>query len=101
MTTFLVSYAEIALKGNNRRMIVKQLVQNIRNALHLPQNRVIAQVGQIRVHAKPEQRDEARAALAKVFGIAWFAVITTTASTLNAITAAALEQASPLLNEHV
>jgi tRNA uracil 4-sulfurtransferase len=101
VTTFLLRYAEIALKGNNRRMFVKQLVQNIRHTLHLPQNRVNAQIGQIMVHIDDSRRDEARAALSKVFGIAWFAEIITTASTLDAITAAALEQAAPLLNERV
>jgi tRNA uracil 4-sulfurtransferase len=101
MTTFMVRYAEIALKGNNRRMFVQQLVQNICNTLRLPQNRVNAEIGQIMVHVDAARSGEARAQLAKVFGIAWFAEITTCASTLDAITTAALEQASPLLNERV
>jgi tRNA uracil 4-sulfurtransferase len=71
-TTFVVHYAEIALKGKNRPEFVRILRRNIRNALSGMQvdlesrdGRILAQVG-----GTPEAVTRR---LSKVFGVAWYA----------------------------
>ena len=72
--SFLIKYAEIALKGNNRYMFEDALVQRIRHALKSAQGefRVTKHSGRIYVEALSDfDYDETVDALSHVFGINW------------------------------
>ena len=75
VTDILVHYGELALKGKNRPMFIKQLETNIRQALKgLPVSRVRRLPGRLLVIAK-EGRDlgeEALERIATVYGIATY-----------------------------
>lgn len=98
MTHFIVRYAEIALKGQNRGDFENQLVRNIRRAMGLDSDQVERQQGQILVRVPPEKAARARDALAKVFGIAWFAEATLSKSTLESIATTAYDLAGDRLD---
>jgi thiamine biosynthesis protein ThiI len=98
MTTFIVRYAEIALKGQNRGEFVHALMNNIRAALDLEQSQVVRQMGQILVRVDPARVDEARAKLARVFGVAWFAPAAICETNLDAISATAYDLARDVLD---
>ncbi len=100
MTTFIVRYAEMALKKKNRLAFEKQLMANIRRVLGLSEKQVTRQIGQILVRVEPERADESREKLATVFGIAWFTEVVTCPNTFDAITETALEAAREVLDEH-
>ncbi len=97
MKTIIVRYAEIALKGENRRDFERKLAKNIQRTLGLPRNRVQIQRDQILLHIEPERIEEAKAGLRKVFGVAWFAEVARTANDLNAIRETVYEVAGHLL----
>lgn len=99
MTTFIVRYAEIALKGQNRGDFVHALMNNICAALDLEPGQVVRQMGQVLVRVDPARANEAREKLARVFGVAWFAPAVTCASDLDAIVGAAYDLAKDALNE--
>jgi thiamine biosynthesis protein ThiI len=80
MTTIVVHYKELALKGRNRPWFIQLLVRNLKTALvGLPIRSVRSLMGRIEIElANPESRipnpvwDEARDRVRKVFGIANF-----------------------------
>ena len=78
MTAIVVHYKELSLKGRNRAWFVQMLVRNIKQALKgLPAGAVRSTVGRIEIElARPnisdQERDEIRARLSRVFGIANF-----------------------------
>lgn len=72
--SFLIKYAEIAIKGKNRRLFEDALIRNIRSALHPVEGifHVTREMGRIYVHMQGEyDYDSAVEALQKVFGIAY------------------------------
>jgi len=80
MTTIVVHYKELALKGRNRPWFIQLLVRNLKTALvGLPIRSVRSLMGRIEIElANPESRipnpvwDEARERVRRVFGIANF-----------------------------
>ena len=82
MTTIVVHYKELALKGRNRPWFIQLLVRNLKTALAgLPIRSVRSLMGRIEIElAHPESRipnpvwDEARDRVKKVFGIANFSI---------------------------
>lgn len=98
MRTMIVRYAEIALKGENRRDFERKLAKNIRQTLDLPRNQVQLQRDQIVLRIAPERIEEAKAGLRKVFGVAWFAEVTRSANDLDAIRETVYEVAGHLLD---
>ena len=97
MTTMIVRFAEIALKGENRRDFVRQLATHIQHALGGAT--VTPQRDQLLVEVEPSALEEAKAKLARVFGVAWFAEVVRAENDLQAIQAAAYEAAGHLLGE--
>ena len=81
----LVRYAEIALKGRNRKMFEERLRENIAESLGSPKAQVKGVRGQLAVYVEDDELDHAVEHLAKVFGIAWFAVTMRCASHIEAI----------------
>jgi thiamine biosynthesis protein ThiI len=75
MTSLLVHYSEVALKGKNRSWFINRLVRNLHMALaglHVKEIRTL--VGRIEiVLSRDEMAGEARARLSRVFGVANFA----------------------------
>lgn len=75
MNVVVVHYAELGLKGGNRRMFERKLMEDIRarlSPLHagkvrLESARVLAEL------TENHSPDAVRAELGKVFGVAWFA----------------------------
>jgi thiamine biosynthesis protein ThiI len=81
MTAIVVHYKELSLKGRNRAWFVQMLVKNIKESLKgLPAGPIRSTVGRIEIElGRPigapitqQERDEIRARLARVFGIANF-----------------------------
>jgi thiamine biosynthesis protein ThiI len=76
MTTIVVHYKELSLKGRNRPWFVELLVRNIREALAgLPVTRVRSIIGRIEIElaaGADRAQAEIRQRLARVFGIANF-----------------------------
>lgn len=94
----LVRYAEIALKGMNRKMFEDQLRDNIMQALDIPSVRVRARRGQIAVHVDEGQVEAALQRLGKVFGVAWYAATVRCASRVNAIVETCVEAAQGVIS---
>lgn len=97
MRTIIVRYAEIALKGQNRRDFERRLAGNIRRRLGLERSQITLQRDQIVIEVPAEGIDEAKARLATVFGVAWFAEVARTENKLDAIKQTAFEVAGELL----
>ncbi len=57
MSTILVRYAEIALKGKNQPQFVSRLIRNIRDALGLRDDQVISLISS-RISLTPSQPPE-------------------------------------------
>ena len=74
MTSVVVHYKELALKGRNRPWFIRLLVRNVKSALAgLDVRAVRAIMGRLDVELGPAtSRDEVRERLARVFGIANF-----------------------------
>ncbi len=96
MSTILVRYAEIALKGKNQPQFISRLVRNIREALGLRDDQITRQSGQILIEVEREHLSASLNGLAGVFGIAWFAEVHRCESTLEALAEAALALAGGL-----
>src|SRR5262245_56529861 len=97
MTSILVKYSEIALKGKNRSWFVGRLVRNLHTALaglHVKEVRTL--IGRIEIvlgqdDALPEVRDR----LSRVFGIANYSVATRVAPDFESMAAAIESQLPP------
>ncbi len=87
MSKVLVHYAEIGLKGGNRGIFENKLIKNIKIALKNPSLQIIKAQKQIFISGNKINL----AQLTTVFGIAWFAPVTTVANNQPAIAAAALK----------
>jgi len=77
MNAVVVHYKELALKGRNRPWFIQRLVRNIRDTLKgLPVRSVRSIVGRIEIELAGDlsdaDREEVRARLSRVFGIANF-----------------------------
>ncbi len=94
METVIVRYAEVALKGKNRKRFVEQLAQNVCRSLRLPRRAVSRESGQL-VFRAGEQTDID--ALAGVFGVAWYARASTCSNDPESIKSASAEMARRLL----
>jgi tRNA uracil 4-sulfurtransferase len=73
MTKIIVRYAEIALKGSNRHIFVRQLKNNIVRILGVSPRAVRHHHHQFVVRVRDSETDQMLNKLRKVFGIAWFA----------------------------
>ncbi|MEZ4272622.1 MAG: tRNA uracil 4-sulfurtransferase ThiI [Myxococcota bacterium] len=92
-TDILVHYAEIALKGKNRPLFIKRLVNNIRLAMRgLPIAQVHSPTGRLWIRAQPGEyfSDEAFTRLKTVYGIASFSPVVRTELDMQAMKEAAL-----------
>jgi thiamine biosynthesis protein ThiI len=92
MTSIVVHYQEIALKGKNRPWFLGRLVRNIRAALGgLDVTAVRALMGRIEVVLGPRaRREEVGERLRRVFGIANFSYAARTTADIDAVSAAIL-----------
>ena len=74
MTSIVVHYKELALKGKNRPWFIQRLVSNLKTALAgLHVASVRASMGRIELSLRPEAPvDEVRERLSRIFGIANF-----------------------------
>lgn len=72
MSSFIVHYQEIALKGRNRPWFVQQLLRNIRQATRDLEAGVRALMGRIEVEVEPRHETELAHRLMRIFGIANF-----------------------------
>jgi len=93
MSSVVVHYGELALKGRNRPWFINTLVRTIRAALRgLDVSSVRSMVGRIIIRLGPrDQWEEVRDRLARLPGIGNFAQATHVAPDLAAITAAVVE----------
>jgi thiamine biosynthesis protein ThiI len=93
MSSVVVHYQELALKGKNRPWFIARLVRNIRGALSgLDVVRVKALMGRIEIVLGPNAvRSEVDERLRRVFGVANFSHARKTSLDLEAIAAAVLE----------
>jgi thiamine biosynthesis protein ThiI len=74
--TFVVHYAEVALKGNNRPEFARALRHNIGRAMSGLEHETILKDGRFIVNAEGD-RDEISSRLARVFGVSWIAPVST------------------------
>ncbi|MGE3512810.1 MAG: tRNA uracil 4-sulfurtransferase ThiI [Vicinamibacterales bacterium] len=74
MTSIVVHYKELALKGRNRPWFVQVLVRNLRTALRgLPVSSIRSVMGRIEIElGSAAPRDDVRVRLSRVFGVANF-----------------------------
>lgn len=73
MKHIIVRYAEIALKGRNRSVFEKRLVDNIKLVLGIYASQVRRETGQIIVEISLKKIELVLQKLGRVFGIAWYA----------------------------
>ncbi len=92
MAKILVRYAEIGLKGHNRKDFEHQLIRNIKQTI----NPVIVTLGrkQLFIEVKSSLINQSINKLQNVFGIAWFAHIKETKTNLKEISRQAIKLAS-------
>ena len=92
MSSIVIHYQEIALKGKNRPWFLARLVQNIRQAVSdLDVTRVRALMGRIEVVLGPSaSRDEVAERIRHVFGIANFSHATPSLPDIEVLSAAIL-----------
>ncbi|MBQ4293532.1 MAG: tRNA 4-thiouridine(8) synthase ThiI [Lachnospiraceae bacterium] len=77
--TFLIKYAEIAIKGKNRRIFEDALVRNIRSVLQSVEGNYIVRKENGRIYVKAEGEADlsgAEKALSRVFGIKAYCPVT-------------------------
>jgi len=89
MIKVLIRYAEIGLKGGNRRFFEDQLIKNIKINLDNPKLQVIKAQKQFLISAEKLNLDK----LKTVFGIAWYASVIESEITTASIAKAALSLA--------
>ena len=90
--TFVLTYAEVALKGNNRADFVRALRRNLNKALSGTQHRLTLHEGRFLIEAEGEE-GETEERLSRVFGVSWFAPVTITSHKYDNILAGVLESA--------
>ena len=90
---FVVHYAEIALKGNNRADFVRALRKNINRSLHGIDHETTLFEGRIFVHSSGDSEQVARV-LGHVFGISWFALVHSAPNEYPAILSSVLKVAN-------
>lgn len=92
MQAYIVHFGELGLKGRNRVFFARQLVENIRAALHDAEGTEVQLYhSHILVEVFPEMPAEViEARISKVFGIAYFAPTVMTPSDFETISQAAL-----------
>ena len=73
--TFVLTYAEVALKGNNRADFVRALRRNLNRALSGTGHRLTLYEGRFLVELEGDER-EIEERLSRVFGVSWFAPVT-------------------------
>lgn len=97
MTSVIVHYQEIALKGRNRPWFIARLVRNLREATSdLGIKRVQALMGRIEITlASPEQWPAVRERVSKVFGAGNFAKAGRAPLDIDKIAAAILQDLDP------
>lgn len=87
MVKVLIRYAEIGLKGGNRRFFEDQLIKNIKISLNNPKLQIIKAQKQFFISAEKLNLDK----LKTVFGIAWYAPVIASDNKPELITKAALK----------
>src|SRR5215471_14962389 len=93
-TVLLCRYGEIFLKSGNRKRFERVLVDNVRAALAgIAGARVQAPYGRVLVTLPAAAADEAAARLERVFGLVSFSVARAVPADVEAIAAAAVEEA--------
>jgi len=97
MTSIVVHYKELALKGRNRSWFVQILIRNIRTALlGLDVVKVRSMMGRIEIELGPGAAwAEARARLSRVFGIANFSYAARATHDFEPLAAAIVEAMGP------
>jgi thiamine biosynthesis protein ThiI len=94
MTTILCRYGELFLKGGNRHIFLRMLVDNVRSAVRgLPDAKVFAPHGRVVVRVPDESRDEACSRLERVFGLVSLSPTASIPADIDAICAAAVTEA--------
>jgi tRNA uracil 4-sulfurtransferase len=92
LPTYVVHYSEIALKGRNRPEFLRALRHNLQRALHGLSPEVSLHDGRFLVEAEGDPAETGRR-LSTVFGVVWFAPVTTVSPSYDDISAAVLAQA--------
>jgi tRNA uracil 4-sulfurtransferase len=94
MTTILCRFGELFLKGGNRHVFLRTLVNNVRSAVRgLPDAKVFAPHGRVVVQVPDESRDEACSRLERVFGLVSISPAASLPADIDAICAAAVAEA--------
>ena len=91
-STYVVHYAEVALKGKNRPDFVRVLRKNLARALSGLHPEIRHAEGRLLVTAEGT-RDEVAARISATFGVAWFSPVTVVESDVLKIRTAVLEMA--------
>ena len=97
MTSVLVHYSELALKGKNRPWFIHRLVRNLHAALAgLHVKEIRTPIGRIEiVLGSPETMPEIRERLARVFGVANYAAAMHVPRDVDGMAAAIVERLPP------
>src|SRR5215510_1608395 len=91
MTTVVIHYKELALKGRNRPWFIQLLVRNLKTALTGLQVKSVRSImGRIEIELGADVWDEARERIRRVFGIANFSVASRGPHDFDALAAAIL-----------
>ena len=91
--TFVVHYAEVALKGNNRPEFVHALRRNIAASLRDLDPEITSREGRLFVRSESDSTEVLRR-LSKVFGLAWFTEAKTVPNDIEEIEKAVVDCAS-------
>ncbi|MDG7007988.1 MAG: tRNA 4-thiouridine(8) synthase ThiI [Nitrososphaerota archaeon] len=89
---FVVHYAEVALKGNNRPEFVRALRKNINRALHGIDHTCVLSEGRFLLKTDADEEEVSRR-LGRVFGVSWYAPVVTVRQDYSAILSAVLSSA--------
>jgi len=73
---FVVHYSEVALKGNNRPEFVRALRKNIHRSMHGIEHECTLSEGRFLLRTGADE-EEVSKRLGRVFGVAWYAPVTT------------------------
>ncbi|MDR0512564.1 MAG: tRNA 4-thiouridine(8) synthase ThiI [Treponema sp.] len=93
MTTYLIKLGELTLKGGNRRLFEITLRRNLSQMLKGTNARIIMKNGRFYVECQKETEAETEDALDRLMGISGWAKTKTVEKTLEAVTAACVEEA--------